>query len=87
MTDKEIFITLSFLKSTWIQIRDNEDKIIFSKLMNPSEEYSYSVNDNYYITTGNAGNIIVSIDGKVRGKIGKFGEVKESFFVGSEFNN
>ena len=80
-------ITLKFLESTWIQIRDNEDIIIFSKLMDKNEEYSYFVNDNYSLTSGNAGNVLVLFDGKTKGKIGNKGEIVESLIINSEFGN
>ncbi|MDC0037997.1 DUF4115 domain-containing protein, partial [Alphaproteobacteria bacterium] len=79
-------ITLKFIDSTWIQLRDKQENIIFSKLMNQNEEYSYNLSKNFNITAGNAGNIIVSIDGVVKGKVGKLGEVVESLIIDSNFN-
>ena len=83
---KEI-ITLKFLNSTWIQLRDIDDKIIFSKLMNENDEYSYSISQNLNLTAGNAGNIIVLIDGMTKGKAGKAGEVIESLIIDKQYNN
>ena len=82
----ERIITLKFIDSTWVQLRDKQNNIIFSKLMNQNEEYSYSLSKNLNITAGNAGNIIVYIDGVVRGKVGKLGEVVESIIIDSNFN-
>ena len=82
----ERVITLKFIDSTWIQLRDEKDNIIFSKLMNQNEEYSYNLSKNFNLTAGNAGNIIVSIDGVVKGKVGKLGEVVESLIIDSNFN-
>ena len=80
-------ITLKFLDSTWIQIRDNTNRVILSKLMNINEDYSYFANDNYYLTTGNAGNIVILIDGTTKGKLGKKGEVIETLIINSDFTN
>ena len=80
-------ISLKFLNSTWIQLRDKNDKIIISKLMNPGDEYTYNLSDNLSLTAGNAGNIIISLDGKVKGKAGKGGEVVESLIIDSNFIN
>ena len=55
--------------------------------MSEDEEYSYSVADNFTLTTGNAGNILVLINGNARGKIGKKGEVIDSLVISSDFNN
>ena len=83
---KDGIITLKFINSTWIQLRDKKDNIIFSKLMNQNEEYSYNLSNNFNLTAGNAGNIIVSIDGAVKGKVGKLGDVVESLIIDSNFN-
>lgn len=80
-------VTLKFQNSTWIQLRNNKNEIIFSELMNEEDEYSYLISDNYSLTTGNAGNIIVLINGQTRGKVGKKGEVIDSLIIHSEFNN
>ena len=48
--------------------------------------YSYNLSKNLNLTAGNAGNIIVSIDGVVKGKVGKLGEVVESLIIDSNFN-
>ena len=80
-------ITLKSLNPTWLQLRDNSNKIILSKLMEKDEEYSYDISLKYNITTGNAGSILVIIDDKVRGKIGKYGEVLDSFILDKNFNN
>ena len=55
--------------------------------MNKNDEYTYKLSENYFLTSGNAGNIIVSIDNETRGKVGGFGEVVDSFSISSDFNN
>ena len=80
-------ITLKFLNPTWIQLRNKENQIIFSRLMSDEEEYSYSVTDNFTLTAGNAGNILVLIDGNIKGKVGKKGEVIDSLVISSDFSN
>jgi len=87
LSDFNYQIRLKFLKSTWIQLRNEQDQIILSKLMNINDEYSYSVADNYRLTAGNAGNILVLINDKARGKAGKNGEVIESLIIHSDFDN
>ena len=80
-------ILLSFLQSTWIQLRNKDDKIIFSKLMRKNEEFSYSLSENLMLTAGNAGNIILSLRGVTIGKIGKSGEVIDSLIIDQNFKN
>lgn len=79
-------VTLKILNPTWIQVRNVHDKILLSKLMDTNEEYSYNIENKYNITAGNAGNIIVVIDNIVKGKIGKYGEVLDSFVINKNFS-
>ena len=79
--------TLKILNPTWIQLRDENNNIVLSKLMDKDEEFSYELNLNYNITAGNAGNILVLIDGNVRGKIGKYGDILDSFILYKDFTN
>ena len=80
-------VTLKILNSTWLQLRDESNNIIFSQLMNKGEEYTYNLNDNYNLTSGNAGNIMVIINGEVRGKVGDYGDVIDSIVIDGNFNN
>ena len=84
---KPSIVTLKFLDDTWVQLRDENDEIILSQLMNEGDEYSYSIFNNYSITSGNAGHILVMIDQKVKGKIGKKGQVVDSLVINKSFNN
>ena len=79
--------TLKMLNPTWVQLRDEENKIVLSKLMDKDEEFSYELKLNYNITAGNAGNILVLIDDEVRGKIGKYGDILDSFVLYKDFTN
>ena len=80
-------VTLKFINSTWIQLRDDNNGIILSKLMTKDDEFSYMTTDEFTLTAGNAGNIVVLIDGKVRGKAGKLGQIIESLIITNNFNN
>ena len=79
--------TLKILNPTWLQLRDEENNIVLSKLMDKDEEFSYELKLNYNITAGNAGNILVLIDNEIRGKIGKYGDILDSFVLYKDFTN
>tara|TARA_X000000950_G_scaffold86123_1_gene108386 strand:+ start:8 stop:796 length:789 start_codon:yes stop_codon:yes gene_type:complete len=87
--DKDVttFATLKILNPTWLQLRDELNNIVLSKLMDKDEEFSYELKLNYNITAGNAGNILVLINGDVRGKIGKYGDILDSFVLYKDFTN
>tara|TARA_A100001011_G_scaffold367285_1_gene420561 strand:+ start:73 stop:861 length:789 start_codon:yes stop_codon:yes gene_type:complete len=79
--------TLKILNPTWLQLRDESNNIVLSKLMDKDEEFSYELKLNYNITAGNAGNILVLINGDVKGKIGKYGDILDSFVLYKDFTN
>ena len=85
--DETTVATLKTLNPTWLQLRDEENNIVLSKLMDKDEEFSYELKLNYNITAGNAGNILVLIDNEVRGKIGKYGDILDSFVLYKDFTN
>ena len=80
-------ITLKLLNPTWVQLRDRSNNIVFSKLMEKDEEFTYEMNLAYNITAGNAGNILVSINTDVVGKLGEYGEIVDSFVLDNNFQN
>ena len=80
-------ITLKFLNPTWVQLRNSEDEIIISQVMDKGDQYSYNAIEKLTLTSGNAGNIIYLFDGTVMGKIGTFGEVIESLIIDKNFKN
>ena len=85
--DVSTVATLKMLNPTWLQLRDESNNIVLSKLMDKDEEFSYELKLNYNITAGNAGNILVIIDDEVRGKIGKYGDILDSFVLNKDFTN
>ena len=80
-------ITLKLLNPTWLQLRDKSNNIIFSKLMEKDDEFTYDMNLEYNITAGNAGNILVTINTDVVGKLGEYGEIVDSLILDNSFNN
>ena len=83
---KSLDVILKILDDTWVQLRDRNNDIVFSQLMNRGDEYSYVLDNNYSITSGNAGHILVIIDQKIIGKIGKKGQVVDSLVLTEDFN-
>ncbi len=80
-------VTLKFLNPTWIQLRDSKNNVIISKLMSKKDEFSFKISENLNLTTGNAGNIIILVDGVAKGKVGKIGEVIDSLIIDNRFYN
>ena len=90
LNDKNLadkIVTLKFLNPTWVQLRDSKNNVIISKLMSKKDEFSFKISENINLTTGNAGNIIILVDGVVKGKVGKIGEVIDSLIIDNRFYN
>ena len=84
---KSTIVTLKFLDDTWVQLRDDNDEIILSQLMNEGDEYSYSIFNNYSIKSVNAFHNLLMINQKAKCKIGKKGQVVDSLVINQNFNN
>ena len=87
MSDIKDEIILNILDDTWIHIKGSNKNIIISKLMKKNEKFFLNSNPYYMITTGNAGNIEILIENKSVGKLGKKGEVLNSFKLSPNFIN
>jgi cytoskeletal protein RodZ len=90
LNDKNLankIVTLKFLNPTWVQLRDSKNNVIISKLMSKKDEFSFKISENLNLTTGNAGNILILVDGVVKGKVGKIGEVIDSLIIDNRFYN
>lgn len=70
-------IQIEALQRAWIQIRDTQGNIIFTKTLTPHEIYNVPTNDDALLTltTGNAGGLKVSVGDSVLPPLGKKGEV------------
>ena len=81
-------VVLEILGDTWVQIKNSEDRILISKLMKQNERFLLEANVDYTITTGNAGNIQLLINNKVIRKLGKSGEILNSYkIIANSINN
>ena len=80
-------IIVRFIGDTWVQIKNSENNIMISKLMKKNEEFILSPSPYYLITTGNAGNIEIILDGNNFGKLGKKGQVLNAFKLTDKFNS
>ena len=78
-------IILFFKADTWIQIKDENSKVIISKLIRKGQEYILNPNNTDSFTTGNAGNILVKMGQKDFGPLGLNGEVINSINLNKVF--
>jgi cytoskeleton protein RodZ len=68
-------VTLEASQSSWLQITDANQKVIFKKVMKPGEKYSVPDQPGLSLITSNAGGLSVYVDGKKVNPIGGQGDI------------
>lgn len=63
---------------SWIEVKDANGNIIFTKLMQPGETWTAPQEPGLTLTTGNAGGTQLVVDGKVTAPLGTPGEVERN---------
>lgn len=62
--------------SSWVEIRNAEDRRVFSRLMRTGETYAVPTTPGLTLTTGNAGGLAIEVDGKALPPLGRPGDVR-----------
>ncbi len=68
-------MVLSATEASWIEIRDEFGNRVFSRILKPGETYDVPEQDGLVMTVGNAGGLVVMIDGQVLPALGGSGVV------------
>ena len=68
-------IRLHVIHNSWVEIRNAERKTLVSRILKKGEQYLIPKKEGLTITIGNAGGVILSIDGQQLNSIGENGQV------------
>ena len=60
---------------SWVQVIDANGRIIFKKVLKPGEVYRVPDQQGLTLTTGNAGGINLTVDGKRAPQLGQKGDI------------
>jgi cytoskeleton protein RodZ len=81
-------------RDSWIEIRDPNDNVLFQKVLRQGESYNVPDQKGLIMTTGNAGGIVIELEGHPLQSIGSLGVVKRGIKLdpaaladGSAFNS
>ncbi len=74
-------ITLKITESSWVEIRNAEGKAVLSSVLGPGDAYDVPEEEGLTLTTGNAGGIIIEIDGKALPSLGGKGDVRRNILL------
>ncbi len=69
-------IVLEIKEASWIEIRNAQDAAILRKVLKPGDIYMVPPEDGLVMSTGNAGGIVIKLDGKELPPLGESGEIK-----------
>lgn len=68
-------IVLDVKDNTWVEIKDGAGEILVSKVLKAGDGYFVPNRPDLQISLGNAGGVVLEVDGKVLGPFGKDGEI------------
>lgn len=69
-------ITLEITDSSWVEIRNADGAAILRQVLKPGDVYIVPPDSGLVMATGNAGGIVMKIDGKNLGPLGEIGQIK-----------
>ncbi|MGH9558054.1 MAG: DUF4115 domain-containing protein [Bryobacteraceae bacterium] len=78
-------IELAASEPTWISLTDADGNKLMTRLLSPGDKRTLELENPATLRTGNAGGLLVSLDGKALGTIGPRGKVREIKFSGGAF--
>jgi cytoskeleton protein RodZ len=80
-------------RDSWIEIRDNDDKVVLQRVLRQGETFNVPDQKGLVMTTGNAGGIVIELEGRALQSLGSLGVVKRGIKLdptalsdGSAFN-
>jgi cytoskeleton protein RodZ len=80
-------------RDSWIEIRDKEDAVVLQRVLRQGETFNVPDQKGLVMTTGNAGGIVIELEGRALQSLGSLGVVKRgikldptSLSDGSAFN-
>ena len=63
-------------RDSWIEIRDKDDNVVLQKVLRQGESFNVPDQKGLLMTTGNAGGIVIELQGKALQSLGSLGVVK-----------
>lgn len=75
-TNGRLVLQVATTERSWVAI-DADGKMISQGIMHPDEVKTYTAKNSFYVLTGNAQGVILSLNGKTLHRLGGKGEVKQ----------
>jgi RodZ C-terminal domain len=78
-------VGLEATEPSWISMKDQDGKNLFAQLLLPGSDRTVSLQGGGTLRTGNAGGLVVRLNGKSIGPLGPRGQIREVEFKGGNF--
>ncbi|SRR5579883_293319 len=78
-------IELESSEPTWVSLTDSDGNALMTRLLSPGDPRTVEVDRAAKLRTGNAGGLMVKLDGKPIGTLGPKGKIREVLFADGEF--
>ncbi|MCK5284828.1 MAG: DUF4115 domain-containing protein [Alphaproteobacteria bacterium] len=85
---KEIFkneIILNIEQNTWVEIKDKTGKVLVSQVLKADDKYYVPNRPDLLMSLGNAGGVILEVDGQQLSPIGNLGAVRRHIPLDAEY--
>lgn len=69
-------IVLRATKDSWVEIFDAKEEVVLQRILRAGETFSVPAQEGLTMNTGNAGGVVIEVDGKARPALGSVGVVK-----------
>jgi cytoskeleton protein RodZ len=77
-------IVLRATSDSWVQVRDPDDGVLFSRVLQPGDSYQVPNRADLVLLTGNAGGLDVLVDGQASPQLGPRGAVRRNVVLDPE---
>jgi len=69
-------IVLRAVQDSWVQVRDRQDALLLTRVLRDGDTYYVPTQDGLTLLTGNAGGIVIEVDGVALAPLGPIGAVR-----------
>ena len=82
----ELVLQVAATERAWVEV-DADEKTVFQRVLNPDEVQTLHAQKSFYVTTGNAQAVILTLNGETLKPLGRRGEVKKLHLTREDLKN
>ena len=76
--DQEVRVVLTAERDSWIEVRDADGRLIISRVLRQGDSFRVPDREGLVMMTGNAGGLLIAVDGENLPRLGEQGEVRRN---------